>query len=184
MVVGMLGILKAGAAYVPMDPAYPEDRIALMLDDAQVRIVVTQESVLGELPVSRASVVCLDRDWPAIAAHPAGDVEPVDCAHASNLAYCIYTSGSTGRPKGVMVEHRNVVNFFAAMDERLGTEPGTWLAVTSLSFDISVLELLWTLARGLQGGAVRGREPGSRRLRGTVEHAPGHALRAVLLLRR
>jgi natural product biosynthesis luciferase-like monooxygenase protein len=148
MVVGMLGILKAGAAYVPMDPAYPEDRIALMLDDAQVRIVVTQESVLGELPVSRASVVCLDRDWPAIAAHPAGDVEPADCAHASNLAYCIYTSGSTGRPKGVMVEHRNVVNFFAAMDERLGTEPGTWLAVTSLSFDISVLELLWTLARG------------------------------------
>ena len=71
-----------------------------------------------------------------------------------HLAYVIYTSGSTGTPKGVMVEHRNVVNFFAAMDDCLGTRQGVWLAVTSLSFDISVLELLWTVSRGLQGGDV------------------------------
>jgi natural product biosynthesis luciferase-like monooxygenase protein len=146
MAVAILGVHKAGAAYVPMDPAYPADRIALMLDDAQAQIVVTQESVLGELPETRAAIVCVDRDWPVIGAL---DATPVDGgATPANLAYCIYTSGSTGRPKGVMVEHRNVVNFFAAMDARLGTEPGTWLAVTSLSFDISVLELLWTLTKG------------------------------------
>ena len=86
----------------------------------------------------------VDRD-PA-ANQPESD--PAQRASATNLAYVIYTSGSTGNPKGVMVEHRNVVNFFAGMDARLGTEPGTWLAVTSLSFDISVLELLWTLTRG------------------------------------
>ena len=72
---------------------------------------------------------------------------------ATHLAYVIFTSGSTGRPKGVMIEHRNVVNFFTAMDEQLEftpgvTDPGTWLAVTSISFDISVLELFWTLTRG------------------------------------
>src|SRR5262249_54271182 len=66
----------------------------------------------------------------------------------SNLAYLIYTSGSTGRPKGVMVEHRNLLNFVRGMDDVLGTHPGVWLAVTSMSFDISILELLWTLARG------------------------------------
>ena len=71
-------------------------------------------------------------------------------AKSENLAYVIHTSGSTGKPKGVMVEHRNVLGFFAAMDELLGIEPGVWLAVTSISFDISVLELLWTLARGFK----------------------------------
>ena len=88
------------------------------------------------------------------------DVEdPADCPREraapspppprpQNLAYVIYTSGSTGKPKGVMVEHRNVVNFFAGMDRAIGCEPGVWLAVTSISFDISVLELLWTLTRG------------------------------------
>ncbi|WP_291982179.1 MupA/Atu3671 family FMN-dependent luciferase-like monooxygenase [Luteitalea sp.] len=146
MMVALLGIHKAGAAYVPMDSAYPPDRLALMLDDAQVQILVTQESVLGELPDSRATVVCVDRDWPLIGTLDAAPF--ASGATGANLAYCIYTSGSTGRPKGVLVEHRNVVNFFAAMDLRLGTEPGTWLAVTSLSFDISVLELLWTLTRG------------------------------------
>lgn len=146
MVVGILGVQKAGAAYVPLDPAYPADRIAYMLEDSQAQIIVTTEPVLSELPDSRAHLVCVDRDWPVIAKHPA--TLPVSGVSPAHLAYCIYTSGSTGRPKGVMVEHRNVVNFFGAMDERLGTEPGVWLAVTSLSFDISVLELLWTLTRG------------------------------------
>lgn len=146
MMVGILGIQKAGAAYVPLDPAYPADRIAYMLEDSQAQILVTQEPVLGELPETRAALVCVDRDWPSIAEHPT--TAPASGASPANLAYCIYTSGSTGRPKGVMVEHRNAVNFFGAMDARLGTEPGVWLAVTSLSFDISVLELLWTLTRG------------------------------------
>jgi natural product biosynthesis luciferase-like monooxygenase protein len=146
MLVGMLGILKSGAAYVPLDPAYPGDRIEYMLEDSQAKILVTQEAVLGELPDTRADIVCLDRDAAALAKEP--ETLPAESSTSANLAYCIYTSGSTGRPKGVMVEHRNVANFFGAMDERLGTEPGVWLAVTSLSFDISVLELLWTLTRG------------------------------------
>ncbi len=146
MLVGMLGILKSGAAYVPLDPAYPSDRIAYMLEDSQAHILVTQEAVLGELPETRADIVCLDRDAASLAKEATTPV--ASGATSANLAYCIYTSGSTGRPKGVMVEHRNVANFFGAMDERLGTEPGVWLAVTSLSFDISVLELLWTLTRG------------------------------------
>ena len=76
------------------------------------------------------------------------DLENTGSATADSLAYVIYTSGSTGKPKGVMVENRQVLSFFAAMDEVLGTAPGVWLAVTSISFDISVLELLWTLTRG------------------------------------
>jgi len=146
MVVGLLGILKAGGAYVPIDPAYPAARIAFMLEDSQAPVLVTQESVLGELPPHRSAVLCLDRDAGQLGALD-GEDGP-DLATPGNLAYCIYTSGSTGRPKGVMVEHRNVANFFLAMDERLGTTPGVWLAMTSLSFDISVLELWWTLGRG------------------------------------
>ncbi len=93
------------------------------------------------------AVICLDEfDFNAVAPAPAEAVSSGQST--SSLAYLMYTSGSTGTPKGVMVEHRNVVNFFAAMDRVVGTEPGVWLAVTSISFDISVLELLWTLSRG------------------------------------
>ena len=147
LIVGLIGIHKAGGAYVPLDPTYPRDRIAYMVEDAKVSVLLTQERLRGDLPRYRGKLVCLDSDWPSIATEPAdafdGGAEP------RHLAYVIYTSGSTGKPKGVMVEHRNVVNFFAGMDRHLGDDaPGTWLAVTSLSFDISVLELCWTLARG------------------------------------
>src|SRR5579871_4605931 len=102
----------------------------------------------GRIP-QRQRLVCLDTQWSAIeredASAPATEVRP------ENLAYVIYTSGSTGKPKGVMVAHRNVANFFAGMDQRIGAEPpGVWLAVTSISFDISVLEIFWTLARGFK----------------------------------
>ena len=147
LMVALLAIHKAGGAYVPIDPTYPRDRIAHMLDDSKVALLLTQRHLLGDLPPHRAAVICLDSDWPVIERESA---DPFDGgAQPHNLAYVIYTSGSTGKPKGVMVEHRNVVNFFAGMDGHLGAdEPGTWLAVTSLSFDISVLELFWTLARG------------------------------------
>ena len=92
---------------------------------------------------------------------------------STNLAYVIYTSGSTGKPKGVMVEHRNVLSFFAAMDRVLGTEPGVWLAVTSISFDISVLELLWTLTRGFK--VVLHGEEGTHTIAGEiVRHGVTH----------
>ena len=118
-----------------------------MVDDAKVTVLLTQQRLQRELPTHGATVVRLDADWPSIAEE---STAPFDGgAEPQHLAYVIYTSGSTGRPKGVMVEHRNVVNFFAGMDEHVGgDDPGVWLAVTSLSFDISVLELFWTLARG------------------------------------
>ncbi|NNL67848.1 MAG: AMP-binding protein, partial [Myxococcales bacterium] len=148
LVVGVVGIHKAGGAYLPLDPAYPHDRLAYMLDDAGVGVVVTQSALAQDLPPHDAHVVRIDSD-PEVANAP--DTRPEGGATAKDLAYVIYTSGSTGRPKGVMVEHRNVANFFAGMDERIPHEDGgVWLSVTSLSFDISVLELLWTLARGFQ----------------------------------
>ncbi|WP_337878095.1 MupA/Atu3671 family FMN-dependent luciferase-like monooxygenase [Caldimonas sp.] len=149
MMVGLLAVHKAGGAYVPLDPAYPADRIAYMIEDAKVPVLLTQERLRDELPPHHAAVLCLDSDWSSIATE--SDETFDGGAQPHHLAYVIYTSGSTGRPKGVMVEHRNVVNFFAGMDRHLGEdEPGTWLAVTSLSFDISVLELCWTLTRGFK----------------------------------
>jgi natural product biosynthesis luciferase-like monooxygenase protein/amino acid adenylation domain-containing protein len=162
MLVGMLAAMKAGGAYLPLDPAYPDDRVAYMLEDSGAPVVLTQARLTGRLPVvEQLRVVRVDADAVPINATTDLDVAPVAAPH--HLAYQIYTSGSTGRPKGVMIEHRNVVNFFAGMDERIGGEhPGTWLAVTSISFDISVLELLWTLTRGyhvvVQGDPERVRE--------------------------
>ena len=146
LAVALLGIHKSGGAYVPLDPTYPADRLEFMLQDSGSTILLTQGGSCAALNASGVRVLDIGSLQPATAAPQgrcAGGARPDD------LAYVIYTSGSTGKPKGVMIEHRQVVNFFAGMDEHLGgDEPGTWLAVTSLSFDISVLELLWTLCRG------------------------------------
>lgn len=147
LMVAALAILKAGGAYVPMDPAYPAQRIGLFIEDSACPVIVTEAALLASLPPHRAQTLCLDTDT-TLPALP--DANPDTAVSPRDLAYVIYTSGSTGRPKGVMIEHRNVTNFFTGMDARLGTTPGTWLAVTSLSFDISVLELFWTLARGFK----------------------------------
>jgi natural product biosynthesis luciferase-like monooxygenase protein len=144
MMIGLLGVLKAGAAYVPMDPSYPGERIALMLEDSRADVVVTTANLASALP-PHTRALCVE------AGREAGEADrPHVTVSGENLAYVIFTSGSTGRPKGVMLEHRNVTNFFEAMDQALGTEPGVWLATTSISFDISVLELFWTLARGFR----------------------------------
>lgn len=157
LLIAVLAVLKAGGAYVPMDPVFPEKRIAYLLDDSRVGVVVTHSAYRQNLDGRQALVVMVDGDGPAIGREI--DLDPGLRAVSSDLAYVLYTSGSTGNPKGTMVEHRNVVNFFAAMDRRIGAEPGVWLAVTSLSFDISVLELLWTLTHGssivLYGGDDR-----------------------------
>ena len=148
MVVALYGIHKAGGAYLPLDPAYPADRLAFMVKDTATPVLVTQDKWVKRLPEHKAQVVCLDGDWPQIAEQGASSLDRRSEPH--HLSYLIYTSGSTGLPKGVMVEHRNVINFFAGMDQRVPHDAGdVWLAVTSLSFDISVLELFWTLCRGL-----------------------------------
>jgi len=147
LIVGALAILKAGGAYVPLDPTYPKDRVALMIEDSGLSILLTEDGL--EPPVVDGSVRVVTVD--EAAAGTPDTALPARAPTPENLAYVIYTSGSTGRPKGVMVEHRNVVNFFAGMDARISRpESGqpVWLAVTSLSFDISVLELFWTLANG------------------------------------
>jgi len=144
MVVALYAVHKAGAAYVPLDVSYPSDRLAHMIADSGARLVITERGRAAE--VGQASPVFID-DLPDLDRLDASNLDvPVS---PRDLAYVIYTSGSTGTPKGVMIEHRNVVNFFIGMDRRLVPGPGTWLAVTSISFDISVLELFWTLARGL-----------------------------------
>lgn len=107
LIAGALGILKAGGAYVPLDPHYPHERLALMLNDAEVPIVLTCESVAAAVPGPIATI-CLDRDWPLMAA--ASQVNPDNCNRATDVAYVIYTSGSTGRPKGVEGTHRGAMN--------------------------------------------------------------------------
>ena len=145
--VAVLGILAAGGAYVPLDPDYPRERLAFMIEDSGLGVLVAAPELLGRLPEFAGDVVPVQEPAEGAPGETDGEVGPAP----EDLAYLIYTSGSTGRPKGVMVEHRNVANFFLGMDRLLDPEPpGSWLAVTSLSFDISVLELLWTLTRGFR----------------------------------
>jgi amino acid adenylation domain-containing protein len=170
MVVGLLGILKAGGAYAPIDPAYPADRIALMLEDAQVKALLTEQELSDILPGTSAQVVPMDSDWRLIGTE--NRENPPKIATAENLAYVIYTSGSTGRPKGVSAPHQQASNFFTAMDAYLEPEQGAvWLAVTSISFDISVLELLWTLARGFKVVVQA-----ERRLARSISQSAGNAM--------
>ena len=145
MVAALLGVMKAGAAYVPMDPAYPEDRLAIMLEDSGANVVLTEAAIAQSRSFAIAKTISLE----SVEANRI-ITAPIVSVTQDNLAYTIFTSGSTGRPKGVQVTHRNVANFFAGMDQVIGTEPGVWLAVTSISFDISVLEIFWTLARGFE----------------------------------
>ena len=143
MVIGVLATLRLGAAYVPLDPTYPLERLTFMIEDAGIALLLAGPAT--GVVQAHADARVLDPDD---ATADISEVRAVD-HEAGDLAYVIYTSGSTGTPKGVMLEHRQVTNFFDAMDEVIEhDEPGVWLAVTSLSFDISVLELLWTLTRG------------------------------------
>jgi amino acid adenylation domain-containing protein len=145
MLVALLGVLKAGGAYLPLDPAYPADRVAYILEDSGAALVLAQEGTRGLLPeVAGVEVLLLD-DGTADSA----DAAPESPPSPENLAYVIYTSGSTGRPKGVQLPHRAVVNFLHAMLERPGLgEDDVLLAVTTLSFDIAGLELFLPLTVG------------------------------------
>ena len=147
MVVALLGILKAGGAYVPLDPSHPSDRIKYVLDDAQVKVLITQESLLSSLRSTSAAVVCLDPEWKALTGESEQEI-PADVS-PENLAYVIYTSGSTGKPKGVQLEHRSVVNFLCSMQREPGLSGNDVLvAVTTLSFDIAGLEMYLPLLAG------------------------------------
>jgi natural product biosynthesis luciferase-like monooxygenase protein len=149
MIVALLAVLKTGGCYLPIDTTLPPERLQYMIEDARVEVVVTSRAQQSRFAGTAVRTVLVDDADPA-APGRAGPPAPVDGA---DLAYVIYTSGSTGKPKGVMVEHRGVTNFLVAMDDVIGVadgEPGVWLAVTSVSFDIAVLELLWPLTHGWQ----------------------------------
>jgi len=147
MMVGLLGIQKSGAAYVPLDPSYPAERLRLTLDDAQVAVLVTEQALLAAMPEHGAEVVCLDTDWEKIAAE--SPANPVSGATPEDLVYVIFTSGSTGRPKGVQVPHRAVVNLlsFMAAELRMGPED-VFPALASFAFDMCIPELYLGLVTG------------------------------------
>ena len=148
LVVTLLGVMKAGGAYLPLDPTYPKARLAHMVSDSGLGVIVTDTASEAALPEFEGIV---HLDWHA-ADIDAADPEVLDtfpAAGPDQRAYLMYTSGSTGQSKGVEIIHRTVANFFAGMDRAVGCGPDdVLLAVTSMSFDISVLELFWTLARG------------------------------------
>ncbi|MBW4676222.1 MAG: amino acid adenylation domain-containing protein [Desmonostoc geniculatum HA4340-LM1] len=147
MVIALLGILKAGGGYVPLDPTYPQERLGFIIENTQLPILLTQQHLLELIPQHPANTICIDSDWQKIAQesveNPVCEVQP------DNLAYVIYTSGSTGRPKGVALEHRNTVALidwarkFFTPEQLKGV-----LCSTSLCFDLSVFELFVTLGCG------------------------------------
>jgi amino acid adenylation domain-containing protein len=161
MVVGLLGVLKAGGAYLPLDPDYPAERLAYMVSDARVPVLVTQARLVDQLPRHEARVVRIDADWPEIAGHPA--TPPLNTTLPDNLAYVIYTSGSTGKPKGVMSAHRGMVNRISAQADIVPfSEKDICCQKTSIGFVDSIFEILGPLHYGLPLvvlGEVASRDP-------------------------
>ena len=138
LVIGILAILKSGGAYLPLDPVYPKDRVAFMLEDSCVAIVLTQTKLMADLAGIKATVICLDEP---LAAGPAADANLPAASGADDLAYVIYTSGSTGKPKGVRITHQNVWRLFAATDQWYGFDDrDVWPLFHSYAFDVSVWE--------------------------------------------
>src|SRR5262249_36581487 len=117
MVIGLLATLKAGGAYIPIDPAYPEDRVAFMLADSGAQVLLTQQELAQRLPAEgTAHTICLDAEWDRISQESVDDC--MSTATGDNIAYIIYTSGSTGRPKGVMIPDRALVNHMLWMQHQ------------------------------------------------------------------
>jgi amino acid adenylation domain-containing protein len=159
LVVGILGILKAGGGYVPLDPEYPKERLTYVMEDVRAQVLLTQETLRSSMPELGIAVVCVDSDWEAIARH--GETTPQANANAENLAYVIYTSGSTGRPKGVMVEHGGLTNVIKWTMETVElSSSDRCLLKTPITFDASGRELFATL---LAGGTLIIAEPGGHR---------------------
>jgi amino acid adenylation domain-containing protein len=174
MAVAILGVLKAGAAYVPLDLTYPKDRLAFMLEDARVAVVLTQERLSGQLPEHHARVVSVDSDWPEIDEHDQADVP--GRALPENTAYVIYTSGSTGRPKGVCVTHRGLVNYLSWCVEAYRVGEGAGAPVHSpLGFDLTVTSLFAPLLAG-QSAVLLSEEEGVEGLASTLRERGDYSL--------
>jgi len=150
MVLAILGVLKAGGTYVPLDPSYPEERLSFMIEDSAVSVLLTVERLADRLPVNWGYVVSLDSDWPTIECESAENLSPI--AATDNAAYVIYTSGSTGRPKGVVITHRNLVSSTLARLAYYAEPVSSFLLLPSFAFDSSVAVIFWSLCSS--GGAL------------------------------
>ncbi|GCA91666.1 non-ribosomal peptide synthetase [Microcystis aeruginosa] len=146
MIVGLLAILKVGGAYVPIDPDYPQERISFMLQDTQVKIILTCESLQNSLPNHQAIVICLDKDWQQI--NQASQENLNSTVSAANLAYVIYTSGSTGKPKGVGVIHRSVNRLLFGVNYAHLDATQRFLQMAPIAFDASTFEIWGALLHG------------------------------------
>jgi amino acid adenylation domain-containing protein len=147
MAVGILGILKAGGAWVPVDEAYPAERQSLVFKDARISILISEEAIASKLPPHAATIILLDRDWDSISKCNTSDPEPV--TSSESLAYVMYTSGSTGQPKGVMITHGNLSHYVGAMQRRLGiSDRDVYLHTASIAFSSSVRQLMVPLTCG------------------------------------
>jgi amino acid adenylation domain-containing protein len=147
MVIGILGILKAGASYLPMDPSYPSERLSFMLKDANVFVLLTQSHLLDSLPQHNGPRLSLDSDWDIIAKERSEN--PTSRVTPANLAYVIYTSGSTGQPKGVMIPHRGLVNYLSWCADAYEVAKGCGAPVhSSISFDLTITSLFSPLMVG------------------------------------
>ena len=154
MLVALLGVLKAGGAYVPLDPSHPIDRLSFMMKDSRLSILLTEADLRDRFSASDRLTLCLDSDWPAVAAAQSAE-NPRSSVTGEAIAYVIYTSGSTGTPKGVQVRHRSLVNFIAAMRREIDiSADDALLSVTTLSFDIAGLELYLPLTVGARVAIV------------------------------
>ncbi len=153
LLVAILATLKAAAAYVPLDPSYPLERLAYMVEDGGLAVVVTEEELAARLPVQTWQLLCIDADWPEIAAE--ADTPPTVEVYGENIAYVIYTSGSTGRPKGVMISHQGLINYlqWAAMTYPGDAGRGAPLH-SSIGFDLSVTSLFLPLLSGCKVALV------------------------------
>ena len=171
MLVNLYGIMKTGAGYVPLDPAYPVDRLQYMCDHSKLKLVVTEESLLSQVATFGEQQIAIDTVQQEIEKLDSGEVE--NSATPEDICYVIYTSGSTGKPKGVQVPHGCVVNFLYSMQKTPGfATDESVLAVTTLSFDIAVLELYLPT---ISGGKVvlldsEGQSDGVRLAEALIEH--------------
>lgn len=146
MLVGLIGVLKSGGAYIPLDPAFPKQRLDFLLKDTQASVVLTQEKLKQNLPPGSYRVLCLDSDWTLIAEYV--NENPPIRARNQNVAYALYTSGSTGQPKGVLIEHKSLLNYLTWVNEFLLDRDTTLPAITPLTFDASLKQLIAPLLRG------------------------------------
>ncbi len=146
MAIGILGILKSGAAYLPLDPDYPEERLAFMLNDARPSLVITKSDLASHLPQNQKRIL-LDTDWSAITENAGTNLSETPCPN--DLAYVIYTSGSTGEPKGVMIEHGNLANYLLALNHELGiARDDVYLHTASIAFSSARRQLMLPLSQG------------------------------------